>query len=221
VAERVEEDEQVGMAGRRPLVVRGDDYDQRFQELAQTGVDVHGEASFVKVLGRRSVLDAGCGTGRVAIELAHRGMEVVGIDADAAMLATARRRAPELDWRLADLTTADLSAESFDVVLLAGNVMIFLAPGTEAAVVANLASALRPGGLLVAGFQLDERGLTVEIYDDLCRAGGLSLVQRYATWDREPWRVGGGYAVSTHALAGDGVLVDGEPERAQGARRWA
>lgn len=189
-----------GIPGRRPLGVRGDAYDQRFQELALAGADVHGEADFVEWLGPHRVLDAGCGTGRVAAELAQRGMEVVGIDVDATMLATARRRAPELEWRLADLAEADLSEESFDLAVLAGNVMIFLAPGTEAPVVANLASGLRPGGLLVAGFQIDEGGLSVEGYDTLCRDAGLILHQRYATWDRQPWQPGGPYAVSVHVL---------------------
>ena len=73
-------------------VPRGDVYDARFTALAQTGQDVHGEAHFVTALGVTSVLDAGCGTGRVAIELARRGLDVVGIDLDAAMLAVAKPR---------------------------------------------------------------------------------------------------------------------------------
>lgn len=185
------------------MAARGDAYDKRFQELARSGADVHGEATFVESLGPRSVLDAGCGTGRVAIELARRGIAVVGIDADPAMLATARRRAPELEWRLADLATVELAPGSFDAVVLAGNVMIFLAPGSEAEVVTNLAGALRPGGLMVAGFQVDDQGLSVERYDELCRSAALSLRQRYATWDRRPWLTGGQYAVSVHALVGD------------------
>ena len=71
-------------------VPRGDVYDARFTALAQTGQDVHGEAHFVTALGVTSVLDAGCGTGRVAIELARRGLDVVGIDLDAAMLAVTK-----------------------------------------------------------------------------------------------------------------------------------
>ena len=39
-----------------------------------------------------TVLDAGCGTGRVAIEPARRGIEVVGADVDPSMLATTRQR---------------------------------------------------------------------------------------------------------------------------------
>ncbi|MEQ1788221.1 MAG: SAM-dependent methyltransferase, partial [Acidimicrobiales bacterium] len=51
----------------------GDDYQARFDRLAAAGDDVHGEATFVRAYAPRSVLDAGCGTGRVAIELARGG----------------------------------------------------------------------------------------------------------------------------------------------------
>src|SRR6266704_4496165 len=92
-----------------PDVPRGDNYDARFTTLAQTGQDVHGEAHFVTALGVSSVLDAGCGTGRVAIELARRGLDVVGVDLDAAMLAVARRKAPHLAWYEGDLATIELA----------------------------------------------------------------------------------------------------------------
>ena len=58
----------------REDVPRGDAYDRRFQQLEAAGADVHGEAAFVASFTPSSVLDAGCGTGRVAIELARRGI---------------------------------------------------------------------------------------------------------------------------------------------------
>jgi 2-polyprenyl-3-methyl-5-hydroxy-6-metoxy-1,4-benzoquinol methylase len=85
----------------------GDDYQRRFDALAASGADVHGEADFVAALGPASVLDAGCGTGRVAIELARRGIEVVGIDADASMIDTARRLAPTITWVQGDVAGVD------------------------------------------------------------------------------------------------------------------
>jgi SAM-dependent methyltransferase len=190
------------MAGERPNRwlagdgVRGDAYEARFEALAAAGHDPHGEATFVERLGVRSVLDAGCGTGRVARELARRGLDVVGVDIDPGMLETARRRAPRLDWRLGDLATIDLG-RTFQAAVLAGNVMIFLTPGTEGAVVGNLAGHLAPDGLLVAGFQLGGP-LTLDRYDAVADAAGLELVERWATWDRDPWRPGGDYAVSVH-----------------------
>ena len=88
---------------------RGDDYDARWERLAAAGHELHGEADLVErllveqALGAGGVLDAGCGTGRVAIELARRGYPTVGVDVDASMLATAGAKAPELEWVDADL----------------------------------------------------------------------------------------------------------------------
>ncbi|POX45572.1 bifunctional 2-polyprenyl-6-hydroxyphenol methylase/3-demethylubiquinol 3-O-methyltransferase UbiG [Streptomyces sp. Ru72] len=187
----------------------GQDYAARFAALARSGKDMHGEARFCASLvptGAR-VLDAGCGTGRVMIRLARLGYECVGVDLDASMLAVARKQAPELPWFQADLAEfapAALGvAADFDLVVAAGNIFPLLAAGTEATVVERLAAALRPGGLLVAGFGLDEAHLpvppsvTLPEYDDCCATAGLTLVDRFATWEADPYD-GGGYAVSVH-----------------------
>lgn len=179
---------------------RGEKYDDAFDRLARSGADVHGEAAFVLSLGARSVLDAGCGTGRVAIELARRGLDVAGVDVDPAMLDAARLKAPDLEWHLGDIATVNLG-RAFDAVVMAGNVMVFLAPETEGAVVANLARHLATAGVLVAGFQLSPGRLTIEDYDRHCAAAGLEQSERWATWDRDPWREGREYAVSVHHRA--------------------
>ena len=176
----------------------GDDYQARFDSLASRGVDVHGEVAFLLGLDPvpRSVLDAGCGTGRVAIELARRGVVVAGVDVDPSMLATARKNAPAIDWLEHDLATLDLG-RTFDVVVMAGNVPLFTAPGTHAAIVGGCARHVATGGALVAGFQLG-RGYELDAYDDHCTAAGLTLAERFATWDREPFEAGGDSAVSVH-----------------------
>jgi SAM-dependent methyltransferase len=176
---------------------RGEEYDGRFARLAAQGHDVHGEADLVASLGLHSVLDAGCGTGRVAMELARRGLDVVGVDLDPAMLAAARAKAPLLRWVEADLAGVDLGC-TFDGIVMAGNVMIFLTPGTEGAVVRNLARHLDDEGLLVAGFSLAKGRLALETYDDLALEAGLELNGRWATWDRGTFGPGSDYAVSIH-----------------------
>lgn len=176
-------------------VQRGAEYDARWAALAASGQSVHGEADCIGRYSPRTVLDAGCGTGRVAIELSRRGIDVVGVDLDPPMLAEARAKAPELTWVEADLLTVDL-ARVFDVVAMPGNVMIFLQHGTERAVVANLAGHVAPGGLMIAGFQLG-RGYELDAYDADCAAAGLVLVERFSTWDGDPFS-DGGYAVSVH-----------------------
>lgn len=180
-------------------VQRGPDYDARWSAMAAAGENPHGEADCIMEWledPSAGVLDAGCGTGRVAIELARRGVDVVGVDLDPAMLATARDKAPDLRWVEADLRTVDLG-RTFGLVALAGNVMIFVAPGTEPEVVANLASHLDPGGLLLAGFEVAADRLPLAAYDAACSAAGLDLIARSATWDGVPYD-GGDYAVSIH-----------------------
>jgi len=183
---------------------RGDAYDERWRKLAAAGQRIHGEAdlieSLLREMGGSRVLDAGCGTGRVATELAARGFSVVGMDLDEQMLDTARAKAPQLTWILADLSEASAHLNTtFDVVVMAGNVMIFVERGTEARVIEQLSGPLLPGGLLVAGFQLTTGRLTLERYDNYAAAAGLELVDRWASWDREPFH-GGDYAVSVHRL---------------------
>lgn len=182
----------------------GDAYQRRFDELASSGVDVHGEAAFVTnraVLGRapRTILDAGCGTGRVAIELARRGVDVVGVDVDASMLETARRNGPDIEWHRDDLTTLDLG-RVFDVVLLAGNVPLFTPAGSQRALVGGCARHVAPDGALVVGFQVG-RGYDLDRFDDDCHATGLALRQRFSTWAADPFESGAGYAVSIHHFA--------------------
>jgi SAM-dependent methyltransferase len=184
--------------------VTGGQYDQAWARLEARGENPHGEADFIASLDVTSVLDAGCGTGRVAIELARRGYAVVGVDLDPRMLETARQKGPRLRWERADLAELDLDdgdgsgLRSFDAVVMAGNVMIFVEPGTEPAVIARLAAHLAPNGLLVAGFQLRSGGLTLEAYDLMASAAGLRLLERHATWSREPFEAPGDYAVSVH-----------------------
>ncbi len=173
----------------------GDRYQQRFDELAATGADVHGEADFVAGLGPASVLDAGCGTGRVARELARRGVGVVGVDPDPSMIATARQLAPDLTWYLEDMAGLSLG-RTFDVVVMAGNVPLFTPASNRDQLVAGCARHLASGGSLVSGFQLD-RGYGLDEYDEHCRRAGLTCVERWATWSRNLFR-GGDYAVSVH-----------------------
>jgi SAM-dependent methyltransferase len=181
---------------------RGDDYDARWRTLAADGRNIHGEADLVTALlaehGGSRVLDAGCGTGRVAIELADRGHQVVGVDVDGGMLTAARAKRPDLRWVEADLSElgAHLSGE-FDLAVLAGNVMIFVEPGTEGRVLDAVSARIAVGGLLVSGFQLRPDRLTLADYDQLTESAGLRPVARWATWDREPF-TGGDYVVSVH-----------------------
>jgi SAM-dependent methyltransferase len=180
-------------------VRRGAAYDRRFEDLAAAGVDVHGEADVVDSYHPGTVLDAGCGTGRVAIELHRRGRSVVGVDVDPDMLDRARAKAPDLTWVEGDLTNPDLQfGRRFDVVVMAGNVLLFVPLRTEARVIAHGAAWLAPGGRLVTGYSLDPSGFGPAEHDEAAARAGLILEDRWSTWDRRPFRAGDTYAVSVH-----------------------
>ena len=102
-------------------------------------------------------------------------------------------------WYDADLAVLDLP-ERFDLVVAAGNVVVFLAEGTEQEVLRRLAAHLVPGGLLVSGWRTDR--LTAPAYDELAAGAGLEPVERWSTWDREPWRDDADWCVAVHRRPG-------------------
>jgi SAM-dependent methyltransferase len=164
--------------------------------MAASGQNIHGEVEFLLSYGPQSILDAGCGTGRVAIELARRGIDSVGVDLDRKMLEAAKRKAPHVLWVEEDLQKLTLQ-RTFDVVVLAGNVMIFVDPGSESEVLRRMAEHLNTNGLLISGFSLGPDVLSLERYDALLEDLGLLAVGRWSTWQREPF-LGETYAVSAH-----------------------
>ena len=180
-------------------------YIARFRQLAAKGQDLAGEARLIDAMLARGsrVLDAGCGPGRVGAVLAERGHTVVGVDADPELIAAARADHPGSRWLVADLSELDLAAEGepelFDAAVLAGNVMPYVAPGTEPAVLARVAAHVRADGIVVIGFSVD-RGYPLAELDPHAEAAGLILESRFATWDLRPFTPGGDYAVSVFRL---------------------
>jgi SAM-dependent methyltransferase len=176
-------------------------YVDRFRALAAAGEDLAGEARLVDAMLRRGarVLDAGCGAGRVGAELAARGHSVVGVDADPILIEAAITDHPQLRWLIADLADLDLAAmdepERFDAAVLAGNVMAFLAPGSESLVLARIAEHLVDDGFIVSGIGVD-LGYSIHDFDADVVAANLVVEQRFATWDLRRWTPDSPFSVS-------------------------
>jgi SAM-dependent methyltransferase len=92
------------------------------------------------------MLDAACGTGRYSTYLAARGHRIIGVDSSPAMLAKARRKLPQSEFRDGDLEALPLEATSVDVAVCA-LAMVHL-PKVHRAVT-ELARVVRPAGRVI------------------------------------------------------------------------
>jgi SAM-dependent methyltransferase len=118
------------------------------------------------------VLDAGCGTGTLALALADRGHTVWGIDLSRPMLDAAREKDREgrITWREGDVTAFDFGLETpFDVITCVGDTLNHLSTLEDwGAAFGRFARHLRPGGML---------------YFDVMTRRGLQQLDRYTVSD--------------------------------------
>jgi 2-polyprenyl-3-methyl-5-hydroxy-6-metoxy-1,4-benzoquinol methylase len=111
------------------------------------------------------ILDAGCGTGRYATELAKRGFQVCGVDRSAELIAIARNREQDAVIRPEFLITDLLEASFpslFDAVLCRGVLNDFVEDGERSSIFRKFATWLRPSGILI--FDVRDWTKTVERY---------------------------------------------------------
>lgn len=119
--------------GRIRATVRAGRDDMRATLLRWLPADLRG----------RRVLDAGCGTGQLAVEVARRGAEVVAIDLSPTLIALARERLPSdlgagsIDLRVGDMLDAELGR--FDHVVAMDSLVHYDAADT-ARVLAGIAA---------------------------------------------------------------------------------
>lgn len=94
------------------------------------------------------VLDVACGTGILARTIAERVMpngSVTGVDINPAMLAVARRIAPEVKWRVGDAEALPYADARFDIVCSQFGLMLFPSPLNA---LEEMARVLRASGQL-------------------------------------------------------------------------
>ena len=103
------------------------------------------------VLPGAELLDAGCGTGRHAAELARRGYVVHGIDLSPELIDVARQASDgervSVSFAIGDIKM--LPTHRFDAILCRGVLNDFVEEKDRKAVFATFAKALRPGGMLI------------------------------------------------------------------------
>ncbi|WP_408896746.1 class I SAM-dependent methyltransferase [Nocardioides sp. R1-1] len=175
-------------------------YADRFAELISQGADVVGEARLADALVERHarILDAGSGMGRIGAYLQAQGHRVAAAEPDPELVARSRRTYPDLPvlpLEILALTPEALEGAgaptSFDLVVCVGNVLTFVAEGTEVDVLRRLGSLLAPGGRILVGFHLQQGPSTARVYpaDEFAAdvaAAGLAVQHRFGGYDLRP-----------------------------------
>jgi SAM-dependent methyltransferase len=131
------------------------------------------------------VLDLGCGTGRVALDLAARGHDVTALDVDADLVAELGRRAREGGQRVKTVV-ADASSfaldRSFALVIAPMQVAQLLGPDDRLSMLERVRVALAPGGLLAVAladpFEAVPPGQALMPLPDMREVDGWVLASR-------------------------------------------
>lgn len=147
-----------------------DQYEQNFQFVPSYGEAV---TELLTVKPGSRVIDLGCGNGTLTAKLAAMGYDVTGIDASSDMIALARKNYPELTFLQEDALTFR-PGHPADAVF-SNAMMHWVSAEHQDALLANIASALRPGGEFV--FEMGGRGNNALIHGALAeifRERGLS-----------------------------------------------
>jgi ubiquinone/menaquinone biosynthesis C-methylase UbiE len=113
----------------------------------------------------QDVLDVACGTGVLAREAALRvrpGGTVTGLDRNDGMLAVARRKAPEIEWRHGQAEALPFADDRFDAVVSQFGLMFF---EDRVLALAEMWRVLKPGGRLA-----------VAVWDALERTPGYAAM---------------------------------------------
>ena len=208
-----------------------DVYDRWYGRVTDSDACAARLRALVDELGGGPLLELGVGTGRLALPLSRRGVEVTGLDASAAMLERLAAKAPSVTTVQADMAglgTLALERGPFAVVLVAYNTLFNLPDeGAQARCLAGAAAHLRPDGrLVVEAFvpaeqdadgrvddlsvrrvETDEVVLTATLHDPLAQTISGQHVQITESGVRlRPWRVRYLHVAQLDALAADAGL---------------
>jgi SAM-dependent methyltransferase len=109
----------------------------------------------VRGVGSGTVGDLGCGTGRMTVNLANRGVDVFGLDLSPGMIAVARRLYPGLWFEVGTLTALDLGDGALAGALLWWSI-VHTPPAHVPTVLGEVHRVLAPGGHALLGFHVGD-----------------------------------------------------------------
>ena len=141
-----------------------------------------------------SVLEVGCGTGRVLMQLARAGISMVGMDFSPAMLEAARLKSQGLlnvRWVVGDMLAFELG-EKFDLIIIPGHSFQFmLTPEDQLACLTCISRHLTPSGKLVVHVNHDDhswlgglidQGPAFKLKGEYRQHSGKGTVRAWVAW---------------------------------------
>lgn len=128
-------------------------FDPRFAADFDSGRDERDDFDFMVALahevGAKTIVDLGCGTGMLAVELAAGGRRVFGVDPAPAMIAVARARegGESVEWIIG--TAAEIPSSDVDLVVMTGNISGYILDDRQwSATLVRIHQTLGPDGRL-------------------------------------------------------------------------
>ena len=230
------------------------EYETRWPHLFEPAMIEPAVAFLAEQAGGGPVLELGIGTGRLALPLSARGLQVHGIELSPPMIAEMRKKrgGDEIGVTMGDMATAEVGSTFTLAYLVRNTIMNLTTQDAQVACFANVSRHLRPGGrfvieVLIPGLQRLPPGETVQPFDvseshvgfdeydlpvqglvshhywlragdveyrpvpfryvwpselDLmARLAGMTMLERWSDWDREPFTADSRSHVSVWATA--------------------
>ena len=130
-------------------------YDKKHDFVAEYG---KGLLEFIPGNDEQVILDLGCGTGVLTVQLADLCNKVVGVDSSQSMIDKAKQQFSNIEFRVCDALALPFKNE-FDVVF---SNAVFHWISDHNALLKNIHEVLKPQGLLVCEFGANGNIATIE-----------------------------------------------------------
>ena len=178
--------------------------ERMFTELAGKPLDRHLLNRFAEDVGARGrVADLGCGPGHVARYLHEQGVRMLGIDLSPRMIDWARKRSPEIEFRVGDMRALEL-ADGALAGIVAFYSLIHIDEAEMGSTLRELRRVLAPGGLLLVAFHIGEE----TVHRDELWGHAVSLDFRFLMPPRMVAHLDGG-GLSRHGACRAGAVPGG------------
>ncbi|GEM_PF-6642344 len=116
----------------------GEQYEQYFFEYFKSHIKKDNSGTLI--------LDAGCGTGKIAKRLADFGFRVYGVDFSKEIISLAKQYAPQVNFQTSSLYKLPFSSNMFDIVICLG---VFQTVGNMSQALGEVSRVLKPGGTMI------------------------------------------------------------------------